>query len=128
VSAPSAEGIYRAMVEEDGMPKLGASATLLGIRLGKDVVADSFGLVHRPAFRPGEKNGLSCAATIEALPAFSLPVEWGGSNKKTAVWRIADVDLPAELIAGKDSKSGHNQHISIGPSASMKYNDFLFWI
>ena len=76
------------MVEEDGMPKLGAAATMLGIRTGKDIVPDSNAKVHQPAFRPGEKNGLSCASTVEALPQFSLPVEWGGLNNRIAVWRI----------------------------------------
>src|SRR5205807_2049525 len=73
VNAPSAEGIFRAMVEENGMPKLGAAAILLGIRIGVDIAPDAAGEVHRPAFRPSEKNGLSCAATIESLPRFSLP-------------------------------------------------------
>jgi hypothetical protein len=125
VNAPSAEGIYRAMVEENGMPKLGASATMLGIRVVKDIVPDAAGEVHRPAFRPGEKNGLSCAATIESLPKFGLPVEWGGLNHRTSVWKIDAADLPAELIAGDDSMAGHNRHISIGPGSTMDYNDFV---
>jgi hypothetical protein len=125
VNAPSAKGIYRAMVEKDGMPKLGAAATLLGIRIGTDIVPDSVGEVHRPAFRPGEKNGLSCAATIESLPQFSLPVEWGGLNMRTAVWKIEAADLPAKFVAGDDSKMGRNRHISIGPSSTMDYNNFV---
>jgi hypothetical protein len=88
------------MVEKNGMPKLGATATMLGIRIGTDIVPDASDAVHRPAFVPGEKNGLSCAATIETLPRFTLPVEWGGLNKRSAVWRIEDADLPAELVAG----------------------------
>jgi hypothetical protein len=35
------EGVYRAMVEEaDGMPRLAPTATALGVRMGKDIVAD----------------------------------------------------------------------------------------
>ena len=125
MNLPSPVSVYRAMVEKDGMPKLGAAATMLGVRLGTDIVADSAGEVHRPAFRPSEKNGLSCAATIESLPQFSLPVEWGGLNKRTAVWKIEPADLPTELVAGDDSKAGRNRHISIGPSRAMDYNDFV---
>jgi hypothetical protein len=125
VTTPSPEGIYRAMVEENGMPKLGATATTLGIRLGKDIDSDANNAVHGPAFRPGEKNGLSCAATIESLPPFCLPIEWGGVNQRTAVWKIEDADLPVKLISGDDSQAGRNRHISIGPSTTMDYNDFV---
>jgi hypothetical protein len=128
MSASSPEGIYRAMIEEDGMPKLGPSATMLGIRLAKDIAADANNQVHRPAFRPGEKNGLSCAATIESLPSFSLPVAWGGLNKRTSVWKIESADLPIELLEGDDSAPGRNRHISIGPSTTMDYNDYVLAI
>ncbi|HZZ82190.1 MAG TPA: hypothetical protein VFE62_27075 [Gemmataceae bacterium] len=136
MTTPSPEGIYRAMVDEGGMPKLGLGAKFLGIRIGKDIEVDANGAVHRPAFRPREKNGLSCAASIEKLPLFSLPVEWGGSNKWTVVWRIEEADLVPELVSGDDSTPGTDRHISIGPSATMDYNDYVraieatrpFWI
>ncbi len=122
------EGIYRAMVEESGMPKLGSSATLLGVRKGKDIVPDQSNAVHRPAFQPGGKNGLSCAATINSLPPFTLPLEWGGSNRKTVVWKIEETDLPIELIAGDDFIPGRNQHISIGPATTMEYDEYVLAI
>jgi hypothetical protein len=125
VNAHAGAGIYRAMVEESGMPKLGSSATMLGIRKGKDIDVDSADNVHCPAFVAGEKNGLSCAATIASLPSFSLPVEWGGSNHKTAIWKIDIDDVPGNLLACEDSVPGGNRHVSIGPSATMKYNDFI---
>jgi hypothetical protein len=118
------EGIYRAMVEEDdGMPKLGPVAIKLGIRRGKDIVPDSAGLVHRPAFRYDEPNGLSCVPTIQELPRFSLPVEWGGTNRKTSVWKIEASDLGPDLVAGEDTEPGAtDRHISIGPSRTMPYD------
>lgn len=119
------EGIYRAMIEENGMPRLAASATALGIREGKDIVADQADRVHRPAFQPKGKNGLSCSRTIESLPGFALPVIWGASNGKTVVWRIDEADLGTELIAQDDAIPGKNRHISIGPATTMAYDDFV---
>lgn len=119
------EGIYRAMVEENGMPRLAASATALGIRKGKDIVADQADQVHRPAFQPQGKNGLSCSRTIASLPSFALTVEWGGSNPKTVVWRIDEVDLGPELIAQDDAIPGKNRHVSTGPATTMAYDDFV---
>ena len=63
------EGIYRAMIEDrDGMPLLGLTALKLGVRKGVDILADQRDMVYRPAFRPGEPNGLSCEnlRTIQA--------------------------------------------------------------
>src|SRR5262245_24489029 len=97
------EGIYRAMIEENGMPKLGATADALGVRRDKDTVPDKAGMVHRPNFQPGEKNGLSCAPTIQDLPRFVLPRSWGGKNKRTVVWRIEVGDLGTGLFAQEDS-------------------------
>jgi hypothetical protein len=119
------EGIYRAMEEEDGMPRLGANAVSLGVRKGIDIVPDQAGMVFRPAFRPGERNGVSCSPTIQALPRFALPIEWGGRNKKTVVWRIDPADLGPELVAQDDSPPGRKQHISVGPSGPMAFDEFL---
>jgi hypothetical protein len=69
------EGIYRAMIEDtDGMPVLGLAAVKLSIRRGVDIIPNQQGRLHRPLFRPGEPNGLSCAPTIPDLPRFALPV------------------------------------------------------
>jgi len=40
------ESIYRAMEEENGMPRLGTSALRLGVRKGIDIVPDSAGMVY----------------------------------------------------------------------------------
>src|SRR5437899_6829344 len=92
------EGIYRAMIEDvDGMPMLGPAAIKLGIRQNKDIVPDAKGMVHRPAFNPHEENGLSCVPTIQELPLFALPVEWGGTNWRTVVWQVKACDLGPKL-------------------------------
>src|SRR5262249_52262202 len=109
----------------NGMPMLGSRAIRLGVRKGKDIVPDQADMVHRPAFQPRAKNGLSCSRTIEALPLFALPVEWGGTNDKTVVWKIEEADLGPELIAGDDAKPGIDRHVSIGPAVTMSFDDFV---
>lgn len=118
------EGIYRAMEEENNMPKLGMTATKLGVRKGKDIIPDSAGMVHRSTFQPGSENGLSCAPTIVSLPAFALPVEWGGLNKRTVVWRIEPGDLGPRLVAQEDTSPGARRHISVGPATTMPFDEY----
>jgi hypothetical protein len=108
------------MVEVNGQPKLGSSVTTLGIRLGKDIEIDAQGMVQRPAFQRGKKNGLSCAPTIRQLPRLFLPHEWGGSHSKTKVWRISEADLGQDLIAKQDAPN----HVSIGPANAMTFAMF----
>lgn len=121
------EGIYRAMIEDkDGMPMLGLTALKLGVRPGIAIVPDQTGMVYRPAFRPDEPNGLSCSPTIQDLPAFALPVEWSGTNKKSVVWRIEASDLGAGLVAREDtSPQSNGRHSSVGPSGPMLFADFF---
>jgi hypothetical protein len=123
----SGEGIYRAMVEDkDGLPVLGLAAVKLGVRPGVDIVPDQQGMVHRPHFRPGDANGLSCSPTIQDLPPFAIPIEWGGSNPRTVVWRIEPTDLGAELVAQEDTApQSKGRHISIGPSGAMPFDEYL---
>jgi hypothetical protein len=119
------EGIYRAMIEENGVPKLGSTATALGIRKGKDIVPDNLGMVHRPKFNPGAENGLSCAPTIQTLPGFALPLEWGGLNQRTSVWVVESVVLGPHLIAQEDTVPNGRRHISIGPARTMTFDEFV---
>jgi hypothetical protein len=121
------EGIYRAMIEDDdGMPLLGPKAETLGIRRNKDIIPDPSGMVHRPNFQPGEANGLSCAPTIGDLPLFALPQNWGGRNRRTVIWRIDAAELVPELLAVEDSDPNRpTRHISIGPSLTMSFDDYV---
>jgi hypothetical protein len=121
------EGIYRAMIEgDDGMPILGTSAETLGVRRDKDIIPDSSGLVHRPNFTPGDANGVSCAPTIQNLPRFALPQNWGGRNKRTVVWRMDPTDLGPDLIAVEDGDpSRPTRHISIGPARTMSFDEYV---
>jgi hypothetical protein len=120
------EGIYRAMIEgDDGLPVLGLTAVKLGVRVRVDIIPDQQGLVHRPLFRPNDPNGLSCAPTIQDIPVFALPVEWGGTNYRTVVWRIELADLGAALVAQEDTPPNKRRHVSIGPAVMMSFDDYL---
>jgi hypothetical protein len=121
------EGIYRAMIKDaDGMPMLGLAALKLGIRRGVDIVPDQLGHVHLPLFVPGEANGLSCSPTVQDLPAFALPVGWGGPNPKTTVWLLRSSDLPQVLVAREDTLLVTlGRHICIGTSRTMTFDDYL---
>ena len=116
--------VFRAMVEDNGLPKLGTTATTLGIRKGKDIVVDNNDFVHRPAFLPGEANGLSCAPDPSELPPFVRPISFGGANKKTKVWAIHVDDLGTEIVAQDDAAGGGLRHVSIGPAQSMPFHEF----
>jgi hypothetical protein len=118
------EFVYRAMEEEKGLPKLGSRASVLGIRLGKDIIADGMGMVHRPGFAPGAANGLSCSPSIHDLPFSMLPVKLGGRHRKTVAWRIRISDLSSDLVAGEDSTPGRPPHVSIGPARTMSSIDY----
>jgi hypothetical protein len=116
--------IFRAMEEFNGLPKLGMSATALGIRVGKDIDTDGHGAVHRPRFDANEANGLSCAPTAGDLPRFVRPISHGGIDRKTRVWMIHLDDLGPDLTAQEDSAPGNVRHISIGPERTMSFNDY----
>jgi hypothetical protein len=119
------EGIFRAMFEENGMPKLGTTATTLGIRKGVDIIPDQKDMVDLPKFQPGKPNGLSCSPIVQALPRFVLPVDWGGLNKKTVVWRIEPDELGFELLAKEDTMVSKHRHLSIGPAGLMTFDEFV---
>lgn len=118
--------LYRAMEEENGMPRLGTTALRLGVRKGIDIVPDYAGMVYRPSFQPGQPNGLSCSPSIPDLPWFALPLEWGGPNAKTVVWLIEVADLGPELIAQDDTPpQRRGRHVSVGPAGPMTFDAYF---
>lgn len=113
--------IYRAMREEDGRPKLGASSTTLGVRRDVDIDVDVDGMVDRPSFSTRGRNGVSSAPEILHLPEFILPQQWGGRNSNTTVWRIRKSLLGSALVAEQDAP----HHVSIGPAHKMSFDEYL---
>lgn len=123
---------YRGMAEQDGKPKIGRSARLLGIRPNIDVNIEqipigcldeqgyllpelqrkNLGELVTVAIR--DNKGMSVSLSIEALPAFRKPVEFGGTGKDP-LWEIDDSNITGDLDAVQDSPT----HVSILPRVTM---------
>jgi hypothetical protein len=120
------------MAEENGKPRVGRSARLLGVRLGIDVdVAevprdwlDGQGYLRPEAERQstGElvnvvlrnTKGMSTSLSIESLPAFRRPATFGGMGRDP-LWQIDDSCITGNLEAVQDSAT----HVSIMPRVTM---------
>jgi hypothetical protein len=123
---------YRGMAEENGKPKIGRSARLLGIRPGIDIdveqmprdCLDERGYLQPEAERypTGElvavairnTKGMSTSLSIEGLPAFRRPAIFGGTGKDS-LWQIEDSKINGDLEAVQDSTT----HVSIMPRTTM---------
>lgn len=124
---------YRGMVDENGKPKIGRSARLLGVRLGdidiniKRMPVDSLDeqgylLPESERELQGElvdvaivnTGGMSVSLSIEALPAPRKPAKFGGYGKDT-LWQINDSNITGDLQAVQDSPT----HVSISPRVTM---------
>jgi hypothetical protein len=123
---------YRGMAEQNGKPKLGRSARLLGIRPGIDIdIADlPQGWLDEPGYLLPEierhdsevkvevvirnTKGMSTALAIAGLPPFRKPAAFGGTGKDP-LWQIAASQITGDLEAVQDSPT----HVSIMPSATM---------
>lgn len=123
---------YRGMAEQNGEPKIGRSARLLGVRPNVDIdieqlpsgCIDEYGYLRPETDRRYEgetvpvaiKNtkGMSVSLSIEALPTFRKPVAFGGKGRDP-LWQIDDSKITGELEAVQDSPT----HVSILPSATM---------
>lgn len=120
------------MVDENGKPKIGRSARLLGVRLGIDInikqmpvdSLDEQGYLLPESDREfqGElvdvaivnTGGMSVSLSIEALPAPRKPAKFGGYGKDP-LWQINDSNITGDLQAVQDSPT----HVSISPRVTM---------
>lgn len=123
---------YRGMAEENGKPKVGRSARLLGVRPGIDIDIEQMPrdwLDEQGYLRPeverissGEliavavrnTKGMSTSLSIESLPAFRRPVTFGGIGRDL-LWQIEDSKIIRDLEAVQDSAT----HVSIMPRTTM---------
>ncbi len=120
--------LYRAMIEENGFPKIGRSPRMLGVRLSIDIDVEQIPLdlldeqgslrssveqsnsptIVEVAIR--NNKGMSTSLSIAALPAFRKPQEFGGTGKDP-LWQIDDCQILGEIEAVQDSPT----HVSIMP-------------
>ncbi|MDK3155464.1 hypothetical protein QPK87_02540 [Kamptonema cortianum] len=123
---------YRGMVEQDGKPKMGRSARLLGVRPGIDINIEQWpaGCLDEEGYLLAESDrqlqgeaiavaikdtkGMSVSLSIEGLPPFRKPSKFGGTSKD-ALWQLDDSKITGDLQAVQDSST----HVSIQPSATM---------
>lgn len=119
-------------MEENGKPKVGRSARLLGIRPGIDIDVehmprywlDDQGYLQPEAERnsSGEivavavrnTKGMSTSLLIEGLPVFRRPEIFGGTGRDP-LWQIEDSKIIRDLEAVQDSAT----HVSIVPRTTM---------
>ena len=120
------------MAEENGKPKVGRSARLLGVRLGVDVdvvemprgCLDAQGYLLPEAERQStgalvsvvlrNTKGMSTARSIENLPDFRRPTAFGGKGRDP-LWQIEDSEIDGDLEAVQDNAT----HVSIMPRVTM---------
>lgn len=123
------------MAEENGKPKVGRSARLLGVRRDVDVdvvemprgCLDAQGYLLPEAERQstGEMvmvvlrntenpKGMSTSLSIESLPDFRRPAAFGGMGRDP-LWQIEDSQISGDLEAVQDSAT----HVSIVPRVTM---------
>lgn len=140
--------LYRAMRDDGGQPKIGRSPRMLGVRLGIDIDVekmprnwlDSEGYLRSPKERINSgdlvdvavrnNKGMSTSLSIEMLPDFRKPIEFGGRGKDP-LWQIDRSQILGDIEAVQDSPT----HFSIMPRKTMlleKYetalaNTQIFW-
>lgn len=127
-----AELYYRGMGEENGKPKIGQSARLLGVRPTIDINIEQMpvGCLDGQGYLLPEAQhklhgdlvivairdtkGMSVSLSIEGLPAFRKPSRFGGTGKDP-LWQINDSIITGDLQAVQDSPT----HVSILPRVTM---------
>lgn len=125
------------MATDNGKPKLGRSARLLGVRLGIDidvVEMPSDGLDTQGYLRPvverqsggvmvlvvlRNTKGMSTSITAESLPAFRRPPAFGGTGRDP-LWQIEESHIGGDLEAVQDSDT----HVSIRPRTTMLLENY----
>lgn len=123
---------YRGMADQNGKPRLGRIARLLGVRLNLDIdveqlpvgYVDQHGYLRPEMQRQNAGNlvavaikntkGMSVALSIDGLPAFRKPPTFGGTGRDP-LWQIDASRITGDLEAVQDSPT----HVSILPSATM---------
>ena len=123
---------YRGMAEQNGKPKIGRSARLLGVRPSIDINIEQMpiGYLDEQGYLLTESQreirgdfvtvairdhkGMSVSLSIDGLPDFRKPAKFGGTGKDP-LWQIDDRYITGDLEAIQDSAT----HVSILPRITM---------
>jgi hypothetical protein len=123
---------YRCMAEQNGKPKVGRSARLLGVRPSIDINVEQIpaGYLDKQGYLLADSEreirgefvtvairdhkGMSVSLSIDGLPDFRKPTKFGGTGKDT-LWQIDDSYITEDLEAIQDSAT----HVSILPRTTM---------
>jgi hypothetical protein len=123
---------YRGMADQNGKPKTGRSARLLGVRPTIDINIEQMpiGCLDEQGYLLPElqrkfqgelvtvairdTKGMSVSLSIEGLPAFRKPLQFGG-NSKDPLWEIDNSIITGDLQAIQDSPT----HVGIMPRVTM---------
>lgn len=87
------------MLPDGAYPKLGRSATTLGVRVGEDIAPDGNGDVH-----PGP-HGMSVAPSLRDLPVHRVPKrlrhlrEGASGSDNSRVWRHGEGRFEVSIVA-----------------------------
>jgi hypothetical protein len=124
---------FRGMAAQDGKPRVGRNARCLGVRPGIDIDvewmpighldsqghllpeaerADDTGELVEVAIKNGK--GMSVSLSIEGLPPFRKPSEFGGTGRDP-LWQIDVEQIPADIEPIQDGVT----HVSLCPSDTM---------
>ena len=128
---------YRGMAEQNGKPKIGRGARLLGVRPGIDIDIEDIpaGYLNEQGYLLPESKreiqgelitvavrntkGMSVSLSIEGLPAFRRPTKFGGTGRDP-LWQIDDKNMSGDLEAVQDSLT----HVSILPRVTMSLEQY----
>ena len=112
--APESINLFRGMrATPDGLPELGESAKMLGVRPNTDIdVIDD-------AVAPGT-GGMSVNTSIEAVPSFRKPPDLGGTGKDMSVFTISSRAFDSRLMVVEDGAT----HCTIQPTDKMSYETY----
>lgn len=117
-------GVFRSMVQENGLPLVGNGRDMLGVR-EIDIRADDTGNV-----RPGT-GGLSVAPAWRRLPPFLIPARLRNKateargNDRLACFRLGDAAFqPGTVCDGVQLVIGNPAHGALEPAETMSLARF----
>ncbi len=120
--------VYRAMVESNGKPKLGATGRTLGVRKGIDITPSPVGMVG-----PG-MGGMSVSPSLRTLPPHRIPrrladkIPDASGPNQNRIWCLGsgpwNGPMLTERLAIRPDPDKPDEHGFVEPAAEMGYDDY----